>query len=78
MGFSKYIENIERIDQLIRLKATGTPNELAQKLKISKRWVYEYIAEMKALNAPIIYDKVRKSFIYHSEGCFDMHFKKSL
>ncbi|WP_158250428.1 hypothetical protein [Aquimarina sp. I32.4] len=55
---------MDRIDQLIRLKATGTPLELASKLGVSKTKLYRVIRTMKALNAPMEYDVTLQSYVY--------------
>ncbi|WP_128755371.1 HTH domain-containing protein [Aquimarina sediminis] len=60
----KHIELIERIDQLIRLQATGSPEKLASRLGISRAKVYRLIDTMKELNAPVAYDFACQSFIY--------------
>ncbi|GAA4272869.1 hypothetical protein U6A24_06275 [Aquimarina gracilis] len=70
----KHIELIERIDQLIRLQATGSPGALASKLGISKTQVYRLIDIMKDLNAPIIYKIGLQSFIYEEEVRFRFGF----
>ncbi|WP_234859424.1 hypothetical protein [Aquimarina aquimarini] len=60
----KHIEMMDRIDQLTRLKATGTPLELASKLGVSKTKLYRVIHTMKALNAPMEYDVTLQSYVY--------------
>lgn len=70
----KQIELIERIDQLIHLRATGTPCELAQRLDVSKPTLYRLIRTMKALNAPIEYDNAAKSFVYERSVRFQFGF----
>lgn len=60
----KNIELMERIDQLVRMKATGTPVELAKRLGISKTKLYRTIKTMKALNAPLEYDFGIQSYVY--------------
>ncbi len=60
----KQIELIDRIDQLIRLRATGNAVELASRLEISKTKLYRVINTMKSLNAPIEYDIKLESFVY--------------
>ncbi len=62
--FIKNISLIERIDGLIRLQATGTPEELAARLNISKAKLYRIINVMKQLNAPVEYDIAKQSFVY--------------
>ncbi|MEW7280978.1 hypothetical protein ABW636_20485 [Aquimarina sp. 2201CG1-2-11] len=60
----KQLELIQRIDQLIRMHATGTPVNLASRLGISRAQTYRIIDIMKALNAPIEYDFTIQSFVY--------------
>ena len=65
---------LERIDSLIRMKATGTPAQLADRLEISERSVYEYINLMKDLGAPIKFDTYRQTYYYDEEGSFNISF----
>lgn len=58
------IQTIERINQLIRLKATGSPSELAEKLQIGERQVYRIIEDLKESDLPIQYCKKRKTYYY--------------
>jgi hypothetical protein len=58
---------LERIDQLIRLKATGTPKQLADKLELSEREVYRIIAELKERDIKIAYCKQRCTYYYMEE-----------
>lgn len=64
MKFIEKLKVIERVDQLIRLKATGTPNELASRLGLSRSTVYEIIDCMKQMGADINYCKTKKCFYY--------------
>lgn len=66
MTFFEKIQAIERIDQLIRLKATGSPNDLAERIGVSRTTVYEIINCMKLLGADIAYCRNRQSFYYPS------------
>jgi biotin operon repressor len=61
------VEDAKRIDQLIRLKATGSPSELAKKLDICERQVYRLIQEFKDSGLPILYCKRRRTYYYTSE-----------
>lgn len=60
------IRNLERIDQLIRLKATGTPTELAKKLKVSERTVYYFLNTLRDFGIDIIYCKHHQSYCYET------------
>jgi len=61
---TKQIALLERVDQLIRLKATGRPKKLAERLEISEATVFRMIETMKELNAPVYYDLSRQSYAY--------------
>lgn len=72
----KYIDRIESIDRLIRIKATGSPKELADRLEISERSLYDILTLMKELGAPIRYSNDRRSYFYENEGFFSFQFKE--
>ena len=63
-----------RIDHFIRIKGTGSPTQLAQKIGISVRSVYDYIRLMKYFGAPVVYSRSRKSYCYVVEGTFTIRF----
>jgi len=63
-----------RIDYLIRIKGTGTPSQLASRLEVGERTIYEYINIMKALGAPIQYSRQRRSYYYDKRGSFTISF----
>ncbi|MEM1336457.1 MAG: HTH domain-containing protein [Bacteroidota bacterium] len=71
---TKQIALLERVDQLIRLKATGRPKQLAQRLKVSEATVFRIIETMKALDAPIYYDLSRQSYSYSEATRFKCGF----
>jgi len=64
------IELIERIDQLIRLKATGTPKCLAEKLDISEASLYRLIDTVKEMGAPVEFNIRYQSYIYANDVNF--------
>ncbi len=74
MNVIKQIELIKRIDQLTRLQATGTPDELANKLEVSKSKLYRIINMMKDFNAPIEYNTTLETFLYKKEVGFKFGF----
>ncbi|MDY0143916.1 MAG: hypothetical protein RBR97_18700 [Bacteroidales bacterium] len=74
---SKEFLLIERLDQLIRLKATGNPANLAKKLNVTERQVYNIINKLKTTyNAPVIFDKDRNSYVYNESGRIIIGFYK--
>ena len=44
MALNDLFEKIKRIDQLIRMEATGNPDQFAQKLGIAKSTLYSYLS----------------------------------
>lgn len=64
------IRMVERLDQLIRLKATGTPSELGVRIALSRRQVYRIIDSMKEIGFPIAYCRNKKTFYYTEEVRF--------
>lgn len=64
MNLPDQLSRLERLDQLIRLKATGTPAELARKLEVCERTVYYLIRILKERDNPVFYDKERQSYCY--------------
>ena len=63
----KYLEIqnlIERADLLIRLKATGTPDEFAAKLGISRASVFRLLEYLKDTGMPVKYCKYRQAYYY--------------
>jgi predicted DNA-binding transcriptional regulator YafY len=71
----KYLERISRIDQLMRLKNTGSAEELAAKLGISRSTLFETLNLMKDYGAEIAYCPHRQTYYYAQEGCFEIGFK---
>lgn len=68
MNVSETKEKLEKINTLIRLKATGTPKDLAKKLNTTKRTVFRIIKQLKEMGCPIYYDKQRGSYCYEEKG----------
>lgn len=65
------IRIIIKINELIHTERTGSPNDLASKLELSIRTVYNYLEFMKTeLNAPIQYNNSKKSYCYESDCGF--------
>jgi predicted DNA-binding transcriptional regulator YafY len=72
-----YFDRLQNIDRLIRVKGTGTPKQLAQRLHISESLLYEYLSFMKEQGAPIAYCKDRRSYYYICQGGFNLRFISS-
>ena len=79
MSLCKYLNRIDRLDALIRRKSTGPPKELAYKLDISERWLYNLLGELKEeLHCPIVYDHNQRSYVYEEKGKMVFGFQVTL
>ena len=64
---------------LIKNKATGTPDQFARKVGLSRRSLFLWIEQLKDdFNFPIAYDPDRKSYFYTSEGEFVFGFNHTV
>ncbi len=68
LSVQKYIERIRYIDSLISKRGTGSVEQLAAKLNLSRRTTLDYLREMKELGCPIKYCRKRNSYYYTEEG----------
>jgi transcriptional antiterminator len=68
------IRIIKRLHELLVTEQSGIPKELASKLGVSERTVYNYISYMKKeMNAPIMFSDQKGSYCY-SRDC-EFNFK---
>ena len=75
MTLIERIRMIERTDGLVRRRATGSPNQLAERLGISVRSVYNLIDQMKEMGAPIQYCKNTSTYCYEYPVHFEIGFQ---
>lgn len=68
------IEQIKNINQLIVKKNTGKPAEMAVKLDCSLTTLFTYLSMMRAMGAPIQYNKFKQTYYYEEEGDFVIGF----
>ncbi|MEN0004198.1 MAG: HTH domain-containing protein [Bacteroidota bacterium] len=68
MHFLDQLQQLKRLDLLIRRKATGTATELANRMGISRATVYRNLQTLKSLGASIQFCTYRKTYYY------DKHF----
>ena len=64
MSVITYINRLKVIDQLIKLRMTGSPKKLSVKLEISERQVFRYIEDLKELGGEIEFNKTFNSYVY--------------
>lgn len=68
MKIIKQLERLKTIHHLIENQQTGSPNEFANKIHVSKRQLFNILDDLKLMGAPIEYSTLQKSYIY-SEYC---------
>ncbi|TRX65895.1 winged helix-turn-helix domain-containing protein [Carboxylicivirga sp. M1479] len=81
MKFITQMERYERIINLTKRQATGTPAELAQRLNISESTLFEHIKVLKSRGAEINYCPCRRSYLLYNEftiafGCSNTELAK--
>lgn len=67
-------QRLAKIDFLIRARGTGKPAQLAAKMGMSERSIYDYLHLMKELGAPIKFCPLRETYYYDEEGIFAISF----
>jgi len=55
---------LQRIDHLIRTRATGSPKNLANRLRVSECTIYRLIEYLKDQGFPIAYNKTEQTYHY--------------
>jgi len=60
----------------IRLSATGSPDEFAQKMGVARSTLLLYLQELKLKGVPIQYSHSKKSYYYNTPGRIKFEFRK--
>ncbi len=74
----KNLERLQQIHQLIKIERTGSPSELARKLHVSERLVYNLIEQLKDYRASICYDRGRKTYYYYEDFRLEVNISVSV
>ncbi|NQX81022.1 MAG: HTH domain-containing protein [Flavobacteriaceae bacterium] len=61
---NKELERLRKIHCQIKASNTGTPQEFAESIGISRSQIYNIIDNLKIKGFPICYSKTSKSFFY--------------
>lgn len=67
------LQNLDRLDGLIRRKATGSSVQLAARLGCSRRTIYNYLKTLQELGAKVVYCDKRRSYYYETPLPVDLH-----
>jgi hypothetical protein len=72
------IRKIDRINQFIIRKSTGTPASFARRIGMSERTLYSFLSFMKKdLGAPIRYSELKQTYYYTESGELFLKWKAS-
>ncbi len=73
------IPKLKKMIYLIDQKRTGAPVDLAKSLGISERMVYYYVDLLrKEINAPIKYNRYRKTYEFSEKGSLNWNWDSKL
>jgi DNA-binding transcriptional regulator LsrR (DeoR family) len=70
MTFSEHLEALERLHRLIKLKATGTPTQLAERFNVSQRTMRNLIQDLRDREVSVIaihYCRIQQTYYYERE-----------
>ncbi len=74
MNYFDFFDKFMLLIGMLRRGYTGTPDELAERLSISRSAVYRMIDELNARGAEIKYSRSRCTFYYSSDMLVEFHF----
>lgn len=60
----KQLERLRKVHKFIQQENTGTPNEFAANLGISRRQLYNIIEYLKEIDAPVLFSRKANTFYY--------------
>lgn len=76
MPFSKVLNAVKYIDHCIRSETARRAIDIAERLEISERQVFNYLKAMKNEGAPIAYCRKTCKYLYTEPGYFYFGFIK--
>jgi len=74
MNFIKQIDRIKKTHNLIQKQQTGTPDQFAKKLYISRSHLYNVVESLRDCGAIIKYSKKSESFYYDTPFDLELHY----
>lgn len=75
MNLIKNFNRVERLHQLILAEKTGSPQQLANRLGISRATLYVLIDELNSLNLRVAYSRKYETFFYEKDVKLTIQFK---
>lgn len=74
MKIFDYFDKLILFDRLVSEGKTGTPQQFATRLGISRTTLYEVIAELQSRNIEISYSRNRNTFFYKGDMAIEIRF----
>ena len=68
MKHLKYIDRYDRIIKQIHLEKTGNAEDFSAKIGISRRMLFEYLADLRCNGYAILYCRKRKTYYFSPEN----------
>lgn len=78
MNTIKTLERLQRIHSLIENECTGSPYELANKMNVSERSIYNLIEYLRDFEARVAYDRGRKTYYYLNNFSLNLQISLSI
>ena len=72
MNHIEFLEKLAILTELISQKRTGTPEEVAERLHISRSALYLIIEELKSRGIDVKYSRSRCTFYYNNDVLIDI------
>jgi hypothetical protein len=72
------LERIRQIIKLIKLERTGTPEEFASSMQISKRRLYDHLENFRDMGVEIDYSKQRNTYYFSNGHELVLHYSLKL
>lgn len=70
------LKNLKKTHHLIKNSTTGSPNEFAKKLGITRRKLFSHLEFLREIGAIITYDRPQETYYY--ENYFDLKIELSI
>ncbi len=64
MSYSDFLSKLERLELHVKNEKTGTAEDLADKLGISRRALFNYLAILRDKGSKIDFCKIRKTYFF--------------
>jgi predicted DNA-binding transcriptional regulator YafY len=75
MDFVRQIERLQLLNKLVKEQRTGKPEELADRMGISRRQLYSYLEFLKDQGVEINFSRKLNSFIYTCDQNLEIAFR---